>query len=129
MAEQPAGTERAQLSDLLNYQPEQLLSNEELSLIQGIIGANPSFVQILRKVLLPSVGDSALPIEQLTSDVWLAGRDYAQIPDAEIKSVVLARQDAIKMVMSGLVKLKVIAASAPLSKEAAAAKKEKDSTK
>ena len=127
MADQPK--ERSTLADILNYEPEQLLSKDEMALIGSVLNANPTFIKILRKVLLPSVVDPDMPIEQLTNDVWLAGLNYAQIPESDIKPIVLARQDMIKTVMSGLTKLKVIAAAKPLTKQEQEARAAANSSK
>lgn len=121
--------ERATLKDIINYEPETYLTADEISLIQGTFRGNDALFRVLRKVLLPSVGDSSLPIEELNKDMWLIGRDYAQIPDAEIKSVVLARQDAIQFVLGALIQLKVLANSKEESEIERAYRRTKDSTK
>lgn len=122
------GSKQAGLQDILNYKTEDYMTPEETALIQQVFGKNPALINILRKLMLPSVGDSSLPIEQMKDDVWLAGRDYATIPDAEIKSVVLGRQEAIKFIMGGLIKLKVFASVPVETKAEAAARAKADST-
>lgn len=99
----------AQLSDILNYQADTYFSTDELTVIKNTFGNNPVLIKLLRKIFLPSVGDLELPPEEVGNDVWLIGRDYASIPDNEIKSIVLARQEAIKFIIGGIIKLKMLA--------------------
>jgi hypothetical protein len=101
--------EKAALSDLLNYEVDSYLSKDEITLIQSVFRGNPQLMRVLRKILLPYVGDQDLPPEEMGSDIWLIGRDYSMMPNEEVKSVVLARQEVIKFILGGLVKLKVIA--------------------
>lgn len=121
--------QRASLQDLLNYQPETYLSADEISLIQNTFRGNTALLKALRKVLLPSVGDPELPPEEIEKDVWLVGRDYAAIPDGEVKSIVLARQDAIKFVMGALIQLKILANSTSEDEVSRAFRRAKDSAK
>lgn len=116
------------LQDMLVYQPETYFKPEELALIQNTF-KDSKVTKVLRKALLPSVGDLDLPIEEMGKDLWLVGRDYSAIPEAEVKSIVLARQEAIKFVMGGLIQLKQIANSAPVSDQVKAGRNEKNSTK
>jgi len=119
--------ERVTLRDVLNYEPEKYLSDDELALIRSVF-SDKRVLRVLRKVFLPSVGDLDLPIEELEHDVWLVGRDYAMIPDAEIRSIVVGRQDAVKFILGGLIKLKIIANQKEESEEQEIARKKKDST-
>ena len=116
------------LRDVLNYEPDTDLSPEELHLMQKTFNDN-RILKVLRKIMLPSVGDLELSPEEFSKDVWLVGRDYSMIPDAEIKSIVLARQEAIKFVMGGLVQLKVIANSIKETQAEKALREQKNSSK
>lgn len=125
----PEKEKRAQLSDILTYTPEAYFDEGELSLIRSYFaGENgKKLIRILRKVLLPTVSDPSLPIEEAGSDAWMSGIDFRQIPEAEVKSVVLGRQEAIKFVIGGLVKLKMMAVPEE-SELNRAARRAKDST-
>lgn len=101
-------SKQANLADILNYEADTYLKAEEIALIQSTF-KDARMMRLLRKVMLPTVGDPDMPIEEVGSDMWLVGRDYAAMPNEEIKSVVLARQEAIKFVVGGLIKLKMIA--------------------
>lgn len=125
----PEGSQKASLRDVLNYEAETYFSDEELSLIRSTFQNNPRLMKVLRKALIPTFSDLELPLEDVGKDLWLVGRDYAQIPDAEIKSIVLARQEAIKFIAGGLINLKVIANAKDESPMEAALRRSKDSTK
>jgi len=119
---------KVSLSDVLNYNVDTYLKPEELELICNTFN-DPKVLKVLRKMLLPSVGDLDLPLEEMTKDVWLVGRDYSMIPDGEIKSIVLARQEAIKFIMGGLIQLKVIANTKKETPTEKAWRERKDSSK
>ena len=121
--------ERATLKDVLNYEPEQYLSKEETDLIRNAIKYNPTLLKVLRKVFLPTFKDPELPNEELESDYFNQGRTWAQIPAEEAKILIVARQDAVGLVMNGLVKLRVIASIPEESEEEKAERTKKNSTK
>ncbi len=98
----------ANLQDILNYSADSYFSPEEMAWIKTTF-KEPSTIKILRKLFLPSVGDPELPPEEMANDIWLQGRDYSGIPNEEIKSIVLARQEAIKFILGTLVRIKVLA--------------------
>ena len=100
---------KVSLKDVLNYEVETLITNEDITVLRSTFKNNPNLINILRKLLLPSVGDKEMPIEEMQNDVWLTGTDWAMIPDAEIKSLAVGRQLAIKFIMGGLIKLKILA--------------------
>jgi hypothetical protein len=101
--------EKATLRDVLNYEPEQYLSEDEVALIRSTFKDNRRLIAVLRKVLLPTISDPSLPIEEMAHDAYLAGVDWAAMPADEIKPLILARSEAIKFVAGALMKLKVIA--------------------
>lgn len=118
----------ARLKDMLNYEAESYFSPEEIKLIQSTFADNRA-INVLRKLFLPSVGDPSLPLEEaLGNDVWLTGYQWQQIPADEAKILAVARQDTIKFIIGGLIKLKVIANVKEDSVEAAY-KRSKDSSK
>jgi hypothetical protein len=125
MAEQ----QKASLRDVINYAPEQYLSEEELSTIRSTFRGNDKLIKILRKIMLPSALDLELPIEEVGSDIWMVDKDFASMPNEEIKTIAVGRQDAIKFIFGGLIKLKVLANQAEESEQERAARRAKDSTK
>lgn len=126
MAEQP---KQAQLRDVLPYEPESYLSEQDLALLQTTFRGNDRLIKILRKLLLPTAFDPELPIEELSGDAWMADTDFRSMQTEEVKPVVLARQDAIKFVLGGLIKLKVIANQKQETPMEKAYRASKDSTK
>ena len=126
--EVPKERDRQTLSDIINYEPEVYLTSGDMDLIRSTFKDNPRLLHVLRKVFLPSVGDQAMPLEEIGQDVWM-NMDFSLMQNEEIKSIVLARQDAIKFVAGSLIRLKIIANSAiksPLEEEI---RKQKDSSK
>lgn len=117
------------LKDLLEYDTDTYLKPEELALIKSTFRGNKTIFKVLKKLLLPSIFDQDMPVEELGNDVWLVGRDYSAIPNDEVKSIVLARQEAIKFICGGLVKLRVIAESKTETPEEVALRRKSDSTK
>ena len=119
--------ERATLSDVINYTPDTYLTEGDVELIRNTFKDNPRLMRVLRKVFLPSVGDGDMPVEEIGSDVWL-NMDFSVMQQEEIKPIVLARQDAIKFIAGGIIKLKMIANSGTPSPMSEEVRKQKDST-
>jgi len=125
----------ATLNDLLNYKPETYLSEEDVELLRNTFGGNNQLVNVLRKLLLPSIGDSALPVEEMGTDIWLTmgakgPQDWGAMDPVHAQALIIARQDAIKFIAGGLVKLKLLA-NQPKDESALnrAVRREKDSAK
>lgn len=123
----PEKGQRARLEDVLNYQPESYFSPTELSLIRNTFDAK--VIKVLRKALIPTIHDPELPLEQVGDDLFMAGRNYDQIPEGELKSIVVARQDALKFIAGALIKLQVIANTKEPSAEEIKRTAQKNSTK
>jgi len=123
-----AEPQKASLKDVLNYEPEQYLSGEELSLLRSTFKNNPRLIALLRKLLVPTISDPSLPIEQMGDDAFSAGLDWKNIPADEAKIIATARQEAIKFIFGGLIKIKIIASSDDENPMEAALRRSKDST-
>jgi len=119
----------ATLSDIINYQPEQYLSEAELSLVRSTFKDNDRLIKVLRKVLLPTAFDTDLPIEQMRDDAWMASVDFEQMGVNEVKAIVVARQNLIKFVLGGLIKLKLMANDTPKTAQQIATARAANSTK
>lgn len=126
MAEPVKAEERASLSSVLNYKPDEYISSSEIEWIKSVFGT-PESINTLRKIFLPTVGDGGLPLENFGLDVYLQGFKWEQIPADEAKILAVARQDVIKFIMGGLVKLKVIAAEPKESPMEEALRRSQDS--
>lgn len=121
--------QRSTLQELLNYVPEDYLTKDELALIKNTFKDSPQLFKVLRKVFIPTVSDPDLPIEQFGLDAWLVDKAWDSIPDHEIKPIVLARQDALKFIMGGLIKLKILASGEEEAPELRKERLKKDSNK
>lgn len=120
---------KATLKDVINYAPENYLSDDELALIRSTFNGNEKLFKVLRKVFIPTMADPELPIENLGNDVWFAGRVWSQIPAEEAKILAVARQETLEYIIGGLIKLKVIANQKEESEEEKEARRKKDSSK
>lgn len=97
----------ARLKDVLNYEPDKYLSDAEMEWIRATFLKNPLAITTLRKLFLPTVYD--LPVEEMQNDIFMFGIDWRSLPNEEAKSMAAARQDAISIIMNGLVKLQMFA--------------------
>ena len=125
MSEQKPAT----LSDIINYEPDTYLTQEDLDLIRSTFRDNKRLLRLLRKVMVPSVGNPELPVEEMGNDAWLAMRDWAQVPADEAKILMVARQEALKFIFGGFIKLKMIANSTDESPFAKDVRRKMDSSK
>jgi hypothetical protein len=121
--------EKTTLSDIINYDPDTYLSLDELALIRSTFKDNPRLLKVLRKLMVPSVGNPELPVEEMGNDAWIAMRDWSQIPADEAKILMVARQEALKFIFGGMIKLKMIANSSDESPMSAQLRRKQDSTK
>lgn len=99
----------AQLRDVLSYTPDTYFSEGELKLIQNTFKDNPAIMKILRKILLPTIQDPELPLEEWQKDAYQIGKVWNQIPASERSQMILARQDALEFIVGGLIQLKSLA--------------------
>lgn len=118
-----------QKQSILNYEPESFFSEDELALVRSTFRDNPRLLTVLRKYLLPSVGITDLPIEEMQNDIWLQGREWSQIPADEAKILMVARQEAIKFIQNGIVRLKLAAHTPEKSEQELELKRKQDSAK
>lgn len=119
----------ARLSDVISYDPDQYLSEDEVKLLKDTFNGNKTLLKVLRKVFLPTIADPDLPVEEFGKDLFLVGREYSQIPAEEMKQVILAREEAVKFICGGFISLKQIASlqeESPYNKEV---REKKDSSK
>lgn len=131
----PGGQPPASLDDVLGavegYQREEYYTADEMSWLRQTFGGvqGGKNVNTLRKIFLPTLHDIGLPIEQLLNDVWMLDVNFKDVPGEQIKPIVMGRQEALKFIMNGLVKIKVLGSTGSKTKEQIAADRAKDSTK
>lgn len=116
------------VDDVIGYKGESYYSPEELTLLRNTF-SDPKMVALLRKVFLPTFNDATLPIEQVGKDYLMIGRNWDAIPAEEAKILVVARQEAAKFIIGGLIELKQIASSKDETELEKAYRRSKDSTK
>lgn len=129
----PEKKEAATLADIVKgtYVPEQYITSDDIEMVrmhfQGPQG--DKLIKVIRKVLMPTAMDPELPIEQLSQDAWFASTDFSQISVNEALPRIIARQDTIKFILGGLVKIKIMANQKVETAEERAARVKKDSSK
>lgn len=103
--------QRATLDDIITYTPDQYFSDEELALIRNAFNgaAGSRLFKIIRKVMLPSISDPELPIEEMGRDMFMAQLDFKSMPAEEVKPAAMGLQLAAKAVLGGLVQLRTLA--------------------
>ena len=85
---------------------EPRITREEEQLLKQHFGGNDGLLKLLRKVFIPHYDVNA-PLGQAV-DLWM-DRKYADIPKDEVKGLVVARQEAIQFLESGLIQLHFLA--------------------
>ena len=86
------------LKDLMgdNYEVEQYLTEDDMQIIRNVF-KDKNVLKVLRKVLLPSIADSNLPLEEaIGKDVWNVGRDWGMIPTEQIKGSLIGAGAMLK---------------------------------
>lgn len=110
MKSAPGGGESSRIEDVVNYDVQPELTDEQMSLIRNTFKDNPELFNVLRKVFLPSIGDMNLPIEKMGADPFMK-INWKEVQADEAKAIVLGIQNAVKFVLGGLIQLKVLANS------------------
>lgn len=121
--------QKATLKDLIAYKPDEYLTDEDKEIVRTNFKDGNKLLRVIRKILLPTVSDPNLPIEEFGKDLWFAGVDFSQLSKEEVQQRVIARADAIRFVMGGLIYIKQLAAITEESPVEAAYRKAKDSNK
>jgi len=103
--------QRASLADVISYTPETYFSDDELQTIRNAFNgpAGLQLAKVVRKVMLPSISDPELPIEELSKDMFMSQVDFRSLMADEAKPVAMGLQLAAKAIIGGLVQLRTIA--------------------
>lgn len=125
----PQTKDKTGLRDIINYQPQNYFSNDEVALIQNTFKGNSRLIGVLRKLFIPTITDPDLPIESFKNDLFFADRNWDQMPIEEAKALIVARQDAIKFICGGLIQLQVIANTPVEDPMEEALRRQQDSSK
>ena len=108
----------------MNNEPR--ITKEEEQLLKQHFGGNDGLLKLLRKVFIPHY-DVHAPLGQAV-DLWM-DRQYADIPKDEVKGLVVARQEAIKFLESGLIQLHFLASKTDKTPDELEAESKKNSSK
>lgn len=123
--------QRARVEDLISYTPDSYFSDDELTLIRNTFNGpqGARLVKILRKVMLPTITDPELPIEEIGRDVFMAKVDFLSMTKEEAKEIATALQMTAKGILGGLVQLRQLATIKEESPQSRTARREKDSSR
>jgi hypothetical protein len=126
MSDEPA---KANIRDILNYQVESYITEDDVRIIREHFKDNPILLQVIRKVFMPSISYAQMPVEELGKDMWFAGVDFSTLSKDEAYVRILARQEAIKFIVGGMISLKQISNISEEDDLNRAARRQKDSSK
>lgn len=129
MSKQPNNVAGMTVDEVLGDAYTTYLSLEDAKLIHNTFKDNPRLLRVLQKVFIPSISDPEMPPEQVAEDFWMAGRDWSGMPVEEVKSLVVARQEALQFILGGMIRLKTIANVKEDSLDEIHQRQKKDSTK
>lgn len=94
--------------DILGETMETYLTVEDAKIIRDAFKGNKKLLRAIQKVFIATIQDPDMVPESLNEDFWMSGKQWDNIPVEEIKALVVARQDTIKHVMGGLIRIKAI---------------------
>ena len=104
--------ERVSLKDVLNsvpgYEQQSYLTKEEKSAIKFAFKGNPTLFKAIKKLLLPTISDPDMPIEDFGDDIFNRSRTWSQIPAEEAKILAVARQDSIEFLRNALAQISLM---------------------
>ena len=127
--EQPNNVAGMSIEDVLGDAFETYLTLEDAKLIRDTFKDNPRLLRTLQKVFIPTISDPEMPPEQMASDFWMQGKDWASLPVEEVKALVSGRQDALQFILGGLLRIKSIANTKEESLQEMAKRRQQDSNK
>lgn len=122
-------TKGMDISEVLGDAFETYLSVEDAELIHTAFSGNPRLLRVLQKIFIPTIQDPEMPPESMAEDFWMSGKQWDNIPADETKALVVARQDTIRHILGGLIRIKAIANTEKLSLQEMAERRKKDSAK
>lgn len=86
---------------------KEIISKEEVQLLSQHFKGNDGLLKLLRKIFVTPYNFDA-PIGQ-TVDPLTSGRNFADIPIEEVKVLVVARQESLRVIENGLVQIQFLA--------------------
>lgn len=117
------------VDEVLGETLETYLTLEDARLLHNTFKGNPRLLKVLQKIFIPTIQDPEMPPEQMAADFWLSGKNWDAIPVDEVKSLVVARQEALQFILGGIIRLKVIANTNEESMQEVNNRRKKDSNR
>lgn len=117
------------LNEVLGETIETYLTLEDAMLLHDTFKDNPRLLRVLGKIFIPTIQDPEMPPESMAEDFWMAGKDWASMPVDEVKAMVAGRQEALKFIQGGLIRLKATANAKTESIQEMSQRRKKDSSK
>lgn len=117
------------IEDVLGETFETYLTVEDAEIIRTAFKGNKKLFRALSKIFIPTIQDPEMVPESMAEDFWMSGKQWDMIPADEAKALIVARQDAIKHVMGGMIRIKAIASVKDESMQEVANRRLKDSSK
>lgn len=115
--------------DVLGETMETYLSLEDAEIIHDAFKGNKKLIRAIQKIFIPTIQDPEMCPESMGEDFWMSGKQWDNMPVEEVKALVVARQDTIKHVMGGLIRIKAIANVKRENMQEIQNRRKKDSTK
>lgn len=112
-----------------NYKAPERITEEETRMIRATFKDNDVLLNVLKKIMIPQYSDPENPFEFTGADAFNMGREWANMPNEEVKALVVARQDTINWIAGALTWLKIQASETEKSPDEVEARRAKDSTK
>lgn len=97
------------VEEVLGETMQTYLTVEDALLLRNTFKDNPRLLRVLQKIFIPTIQDPEMPPESLGEDFWMAGMDWVNMQAVEAKGVMAGRQEALRFLMGGLIRLKTIA--------------------
>ena len=103
--------QQVKLEDILAYTPDTYFSDDDLTFLRGRFNGpeGSRLLRLIRKIMLPTVSDPELPIEEIGKDIFMSAIDFKSMPEDQVKPVVMGLQLTVKAVMGGLIQLRNLA--------------------
>lgn len=117
------------IDEVLGETFETYLTVEDAEIIRNAFRNNKKLLKAIQKIFLPTIQDPEMPPEAIAEDAWLGGKQWDNIPVDEAKALIVARQDTIKAIAGGLIRIKAISNVKEDSLQEIANRRKKDSTK
>jgi len=122
----PNENQKATLRDVLNYEPEKYINEEDMAILKSF---TPKHFALIRKIMLPTVSDPDLPVEEFGKDAFLTGVDWTTMSADHVKAIMQGRMEAIKFILGGIIQMRMLANMKEESPYAEALRRKQNSTK